>query len=160
METFFKDIRYAVRTLLKRRGFTSLAVLTLALGIGACTAIFSVVNGVLLRSLPYPEAERLESHVAEQAHQTLRRAREFRSLSRIFSTSARAAARWRGSRNIAAEQRPLLAAANLSAQLLFGCPPTFSGSSVPSRFLAAPSLRKRASRAAPPWPSSVMTFGA
>ena len=59
METFFKDIRYAVRTLLKRRGFTSLAVLTLALGIGACTAIFSVVNGVLLRSLPYPEAERL-----------------------------------------------------------------------------------------------------
>src|SRR5712691_6974459 len=59
METFFKDIRYAVRTLLKRRGFTSLAVLTLALGIGACTAIFSVVDGVLLRSLPYPEAERL-----------------------------------------------------------------------------------------------------
>src|SRR6266581_7029258 len=59
METFFKDIRYAVRTLRKRRGFTSLAVLTLALGIGASTAIFSVVDGVLLRSLPYPEAERL-----------------------------------------------------------------------------------------------------
>src|SRR5437588_3292789 len=59
METFFKDIRYAVRTLLKRRGFTSLAVLTLALGIGACTAIFSVVDGVLLRPLPYPDAERI-----------------------------------------------------------------------------------------------------
>src|SRR6266478_2625433 len=59
METFFKDIRYAVRTLLKRRGFTSLAVLTLALGIGASTAIFTVVNAVLLRSLPYPESERL-----------------------------------------------------------------------------------------------------
>jgi len=59
METFIKDIRYGVRSLLKRRGFTSIAVLTLALGIGACTAIFSVVDGVLLRSLPYPEAERL-----------------------------------------------------------------------------------------------------
>src|SRR5437870_4240885 len=59
METFFKDIRYAVRTLLKRRGFTSLAVLQLALGIGACTAIFSVVNSVLLRPLPYPEPERI-----------------------------------------------------------------------------------------------------
>src|SRR3984893_1534107 len=59
METFIKDIRFGVRGLLKRRGFTSIAVLTLALGIGACTAIFSVVDGVLLRSLPYPEAERL-----------------------------------------------------------------------------------------------------
>ena len=59
METFIKDIRFGVRSLLKRRGFTSIAVLTLALGIGASTAIFSVVDGVLLRSLPYPEAERL-----------------------------------------------------------------------------------------------------
>src|ERR1700738_4813380 len=59
METFIKDIRFGVRSLLKRRGFSSIAVLTLALGIGACTAIFSVVDGVLLRSLPYPEAERL-----------------------------------------------------------------------------------------------------
>jgi putative ABC transport system permease protein len=59
METFIKDIRFGVRSLLKRRGFTSVAVITLALGIGACTAIFSVVDGVLLRSLPYPEAERL-----------------------------------------------------------------------------------------------------
>jgi ABC-type lipoprotein release transport system permease subunit len=59
METFIKDIRFGVRSLLKRRGFTSIAVLTLALGIGACTAIFSVVDGVLLQSLPYPEAERL-----------------------------------------------------------------------------------------------------
>ena len=59
METFIKDIRFGVRSLLKRRGFTSIAVLTLALGIGASTAIFSVVDGVLLRSLPYPDAERL-----------------------------------------------------------------------------------------------------
>jgi putative ABC transport system permease protein len=59
METFIKDIRFGIRSLLKRRGFTSIAVLTLALGIGACTAIFSVVDGVLLRSLPYPDAERI-----------------------------------------------------------------------------------------------------
>ena len=59
MEAFIKDIRFGVRSLLKRRGFTSIAVLTLALGVGACTAIFSVVDGVLLRSLPYPDAERI-----------------------------------------------------------------------------------------------------
>jgi ABC-type antimicrobial peptide transport system permease subunit len=59
METLIKDIRYGVRRLLARPGFTALAVFTLALGIGACTAIFSVVDGVLLRSLPYPDAERI-----------------------------------------------------------------------------------------------------
>src|SRR5882762_10074408 len=59
METLIKDIRYGVRSLLARPGFTTLAVFTLALGIGASTAIFSVVDGVLLRSLPYPEAERI-----------------------------------------------------------------------------------------------------
>jgi ABC-type antimicrobial peptide transport system permease subunit len=59
METFIKDIRFGVRSLLRRPGFTSIAVLTLALGIGASTAIFSVVDGVLLRPLPYPEAERI-----------------------------------------------------------------------------------------------------
>ncbi len=59
METIIKDIRYGVRSLLIRPGFTALAVFTLALGIGACTAIFSVVDGVLLRPLPYPDAERI-----------------------------------------------------------------------------------------------------
>lgn len=59
METLIKDIRHGVRSLLARPGFTALAVFTLALGIGACTAIFSVVDGVLLRPLPYPDAERI-----------------------------------------------------------------------------------------------------
>jgi ABC-type antimicrobial peptide transport system permease subunit len=59
METLIKDLRFGIRSLAKRPGFTAIAVVTLALGIGASTAIFSVVDGVLLRSLPYPDPDQI-----------------------------------------------------------------------------------------------------
>ena len=69
IEEFWRDLHHSARMLLKRPGFTSIAVVTLALGIGANTAIFSLVRGVLLRPLPFSESERLigirESKVGE-----------------------------------------------------------------------------------------------
>jgi putative ABC transport system permease protein len=59
METLLQDVRYALVTMKRNKGFTTAGLLTLALGIGATTAVFSIVYGILLRPLPYPDSDRL-----------------------------------------------------------------------------------------------------
>src|SRR3954465_16058946 len=65
METLIQDVRYALGMMRRNPGFTAAGLLTLALGIGATTAVFSIVYGVLMRPLPYRDAERLGGLSAE-----------------------------------------------------------------------------------------------
>src|SRR2546421_8482113 len=101
MATLWQDLRYGLRMLGKSPGFTAVAVLTLALGIGANTAIFSVVNAVLLRPLPYRNPDRLvrvwetrpqqnfnRTFVSEGEYLAWREARSFENVALLDSLSA------------------------------------------------------------------------
>jgi hypothetical protein len=94
IEHLVKDVRFGVASLLRRPGFTLAAVSVLALGIGANAAMFSVVDAVLLRPLPFPQPDRLV-RVAEISGTGAPTARA-RPTSSTGGASARASARWRG----------------------------------------------------------------
>src|SRR5262245_21413 len=94
-DEMFQDLRYGMRMLLKNKGFTAVAAMTLMLGIGANTAIFSVVNAVLLRPLPFPEPERIvwlrESHPPSNLPQlsvTFPTFLDWRSQNQVFAQMA------------------------------------------------------------------------
>jgi len=70
MEPLIQDVRFAIRSLRKAPGFSAIAILTLALGMGAVTAMFSVVDGVLLKPLRYPDADRIVAVVNRYADRT------------------------------------------------------------------------------------------
>jgi len=125
IESLVQDLRYGARILLKSPGFTLVVVLTLALGIGANTAIFSVVDALLIRPLPFPEAERIAQiwHVPP--------ARKFPGVTR-FSVSAANYLDWRG-RNHVFEAMAVYGGRSFSFMNGDG-PEALSGASVSSDF--------------------------
>ena len=99
MDTFIQDVRYGLRLISRRRGFAAIVVLTLALGIGANTAVFSMVEAVLLRPLPYQDSTRLVSVWLRDVHATgtskmFDSWRDYRAFSRARSFEVTAAATW------------------------------------------------------------------
>jgi putative ABC transport system permease protein len=107
MNTLLQDIRYGFRMLLKHKSFTAVAVIALGLGIGANTAIFSLVNGVLLRPLPFPDAERIISiegkNTGAGVSQSNISFRDFTDWSQQTDLFASAAAYWTGEAHLGAD---------------------------------------------------------
>ncbi|MEN3368538.1 MAG: hypothetical protein V7609_681 [Verrucomicrobiota bacterium] len=107
MSTLLQDIRYGFRMLLKNKGFTAVAVIALGLGIGANTAIFSLVNGVLLRPLPFPDAERIIYFEGRNPTQGITDSNisfpDFTEWSQQTDLFASTAAFWTGNANLGAD---------------------------------------------------------
>ena len=119
MDTLRQDVRYALRRLFKTPAFTLVAVLTLALGIGANSAIFSVVNGVLLKPLPYHDPDRLVGiyHLSEGRRATMS-GPNFTDVRKLSTTLADAAAFSRGRMILTGRGEPVrLDTADVSANL-------------------------------------------
>jgi len=138
MQTLLQDLRYGARMLLKKPGFTLIAVLTLALGIGANTAIFSVVNGVLLRPLPYKEPDRLARVYSEFPTMNLRKfwisPPEYLDIQKEAKSWESIGAWASGGVNIAATGAPIrVAAANVTRSLIdtLGVQPTLGRNFTP-----------------------------
>ena len=119
MDHFRQDFRYALRRLIKAPGFTIVAIITLALGIGANSAIFSVVNGVLLKPLPFPEPNRLVGvyHMSE-GHRVVMSGPNFTDIAKSATTLESAAAISTGRAILTGEGEPMrLPVAEVSASL-------------------------------------------
>src|SRR5882724_1215908 len=111
METLLQDLRFGFRTLVHRPAFTIVAALTLALGIGANTAIFSVVNGVLLRSLPYQDPDRIvmlweTSSTNKTIHASHLNLVDWREQNRTLEMMSGYTGRWGGQSTITGGREP------------------------------------------------------
>ncbi|MEW6209763.1 MAG: ABC transporter permease [Acidobacteriota bacterium] len=114
MEAFKKDFIFSLRSLIKKPGFTLIAIFTLALGIGANTAIFSVINAVLLRALPYKDPDRLAmiwetSQSSQRIHVSHLNFIDWREQSHSFEAMSACSGRWGGQSTVTGGVEPLRA---------------------------------------------------
>ena len=130
IETFFQDVRYGLRSLGKKPGFTFTAIVALALGIGANTAIFSVINGVLLRSLDYTQADRVtmiwERSAQQPEHQNVVSPANFLDWQKASRSFEKMAAVWDARLNFTGSGEPIEVQAQIVSAGFFptlGVPP-------------------------------------